>query len=52
MGKFRSFETLEKFVSIHSSVQVHFSHERHLNHREGFKENRTAALADWRQLAA
>ena len=52
MGKFRSFETLQKFVSTHSSVHNHFSHERHLSRREIFKENRSAALAEWRQLAA
>ena len=52
MGKFRSFETLQKFASAHSSVHNHFSHERHLNRREAFKQNRSAALAEWRQLAA
>jgi putative transposase len=52
MGKFRSFETLQKFVSTQSSVHNHFSHERHLNRRETFKKNRSAALAEWRQLAA
>lgn len=52
MGKFRSFETLQKFVSAHSSVHNHVSHERHLNRRETFKENRSTALAEWRQLAA
>jgi hypothetical protein len=30
----------------------HFCHERHLNRREIFKENRTIALSEWRQLAA
>jgi putative transposase len=52
MGKFRSFESLQKFVSTHSSVHNHFSFERHLNRREIFKQNRSAALAEWRQLAA
>ena len=52
MGKFRSFETLQKFVSAQSSVHNHFSHERHLNPREVFKQNRSAALTEWRQLAA
>jgi len=52
MGKFRSFETLQKFVSTQSSVNNHFSHERHLNRRETFKQNRSAALAEWRELAA
>jgi putative transposase len=52
MGKFRSFETLQKFVSAHSSVHNHFSYERHLNRRETFKKNRAAALSEWRQLVA
>ena len=37
MGKFRSFATLQKFVSAHSSVRNHFSHERHLNRRDNFR---------------
>ncbi len=32
--------------------QVHFNHDRHLNPRDIFKQNRAAALAEWRQLAA
>ena len=52
MGKFRSFETLQKFVSTQSSVHNHFSHERHLNRRETFTQSRSTALAEWRQLAA
>jgi len=44
MGKFPSFETLQKFVSALSSVHYHFSHERQLNCREAFKQNRSAAL--------
>ena len=50
MGKFRSFETLQKFVSAQSSVHNQFSQERHLNRRETFKQSRSAALAEWRQL--
>ena len=30
----------------------HFNHDRHLNRRDIFKQNRSAALAEWRQLAA
>jgi hypothetical protein len=29
-----------------------FNYDRHLNRRDIFKQNRTAALAEWRQLAA
>jgi len=52
MAKFRSPATLQKFVSIHASVHNHFNQERHLYNRPDFKFNRTAALAEWRELAA
>ena len=52
MLKFKSFATLQRFVSVHSSVHNHFNHDRQLNPRATFKENRSKALAKWRQLAA
>jgi putative transposase len=52
MAKFRDIKTLQKFASAHASIHNHFNQERHLNRREIFKQNRTAALAEWRQLAA
>ena len=52
MSKFRDVKTLQKFASVHASIHNHFNLERHLNRCETFKENRTAALAKWRQLAA
>ena len=52
MAKFRSAKSLQKFASIHASVHNLFNQERHLYSRENFKFNRTAALAEWRQLAA
>ena len=52
MAKFRSVKSLQKFVAIHASVHNHFNQERHLYSRQNFKHNRTAALAEWRQLAA
>ena len=50
MQRFRRMRTLRKFVSVHASVHDHFNQERHLSSRENFKLNRTAALAEWRQL--
>jgi hypothetical protein len=41
-----------KFSAIQSSIHNHFNEERHFYRREEFKENRSAALAEWRQLAA
>jgi putative transposase len=52
MQKFKSFETLQKFVSVHSSVHNHFNHQRHLERRCRFKSMRSEALAEWFQLAA
>ena len=51
MAKFRSAKSLQKFASIHASIHNHFNRERHLYCRQDFKPNRTAALAEWRQLA-
>jgi putative transposase len=52
MAKFRNANSLQKFASIHASIHNHFNQDRHLNRREIFKQNRSAALAEWRQLAA
>ena len=52
MAKSRDVKTLQKFASVHASLHNHFNQERHLNRRDIFKQNRTAALAEWRQLAA
>ena len=51
MSKFRDVKTLQKFASIHASIYNQFNFDRHLNGRETFKQNRSAALAEWRQLA-
>ena len=52
MAKFRDIKTLQKFAAAHASIHNHFNQERHLYNRETFKLNRSAALAEWRQLAA
>jgi putative transposase len=52
MSKFRDVKTLQKFASAHASIFNHFNHDRHLTPREIFKQNRAAAMAEWRQLAA
>jgi putative transposase len=52
MAKLRSMQTLQKFAAAHASIHNHFNHDRHLNCRDIFKQNRSAALAEWRQLAA
>ena len=43
---------MQKFASVHPSIHNHFNLDRHLNRRDDFKQNRSAALAEWRELAA
>ena len=52
MAKFRDVKTLQKFAAVHASIHNHFNLGRHLTRREIFKKNRSAALAEWRRLAA
>ena len=52
MAMFRDVKTLQKFAAVHASIHNHFNQDRHLNRRDIFKQNRAAALAEWRQLAA
>jgi len=52
MARFRDIRTLQKFASAHASIHNHFNLERHLIRRSDFKQNRSTALAEWRQLAA
>lgn len=52
MAKFRDAKTLQKLASGHASIHNHFNQDRLLNRRDIFKQNRAAALAEWRQLAA
>ena len=52
MARFRDVKTLQKFAAALASIHNHFNQDRHLNHSEIFKKNRSAALAEWRQLAA
>ena len=52
MQHFRQMRSLQKFAAIHGSIHNHFNQERHLYSRQNFKQNRTAALAEWRQLCA
>jgi putative transposase len=52
MARFRDMKTLQKFAATHASIHNHFNLDRHLNPRDIFKQNRSAALAEWRQLTA
>jgi putative transposase len=52
MLRFRRMQSLQKFAALHGSIHNHFNQERTLISRQNFKERRTAALAEWRQLFA
>ncbi len=52
MARFRRMHTLQKFSAVHASFHNHFNQERHLTSRDQIRERRSAALAEWRTLAA
>lgn len=52
MQRFRRIKSLQKFASVHASLHNHFNSERHLIDRQTFKDRRSAALAEWQNLAA
>ena len=52
MARFRDVKTLQKFAATHASIHNQFNQDRHLNRHDIFKQNRSAALSEWRQLAA
>lgn len=52
MLRFRRMKSLQKFASVHASFHNHFNSERHLVDRQTYKARRSAALAEWQNLAA
>ena len=52
MQRFRSMKTLQKFSSVHAQVHNQYNQERHLVTRQIYQRRRSAALAEWRALAA
>ena len=52
MQRFRRMRSLQKFVAVHASIFNHFNSERSFYSRANFKQNRAAALAEWRGLFA
>ena len=51
MARFKNSNSLQKLASAHASIHNHFDRERLLTKRATFKENRSAALAEWRKMA-
>ena len=52
MLRFRRMRSLQKFAAVHASVYNVFNSERSLYSRANIKENRSAALDEWRGLCA
>ena len=52
MQRFRRTRKLQKFLAVHASVYNLFNTERSLFSRYLFKQNRAAAIAEWRGLCA
>jgi len=52
MLRLRRMKTLQQFASVHTSFHNHFNQERHLVSRDIYKERRSAALAEWRQVVS
>ena len=52
MLRFRRLRTLQRFASVHALLHNHFNQERHLYSRFHFKQKRSAALTEWRELLA
>jgi len=52
MLRFRRMRSLQTFAALHGPIHNHFNLERILVTRQAFKERRTTALAEWRQLCS
>ena len=52
MLRFRQMRSLQKFASVHANVHNHFNLERHLVDRQTYKQRRSAAQAEWRNIAS
>ena len=52
MLRFRRMRSLEKFASVHANVHNLFALERHLIAWTVYKEHRSAAQAEWRNLVS
>jgi putative transposase len=52
MLRFRRMKTLQKFTAVHAAFHNHFNKDCHLTMRDSFKDQRSAALAEWKSLVA
>ena len=52
MARFRDIKTLQKMTSVHAPIFNLFNLQRHVIDRATFRQNRSAALAEWREVLA
>jgi putative transposase len=52
MLRFWQMKTLQKFSAVQAAFHNHFNQDRHLISRDDYKDRRSAALAEWKTLAA
>ncbi|HEV2364123.1 MAG TPA: IS6 family transposase [Caulobacteraceae bacterium] len=52
MNRFRRMKSLQKFSAVHDALHNRFNKDRHLTRRDSFKDQRSAALAEWKSLMA
>ena len=52
MLRFRQMKSLQKFSAVYAAFHNHFNKDRHLTKRDSFKDQRSAALAEWKSLMA
>ena len=52
MARLRGIKTRQKFAAAHASIHNHFNQNHQPNHRDIFKQHRSAAVAEGRQLVA
>ena len=52
MVKFRQMKTLQTFSSVHAAFHNRFNPDRHLISQDDDRDRSSAALSDWKALAA
>ena len=52
MLRFRQMKTLQKFTAVDAAFHNYFNQDHHLISRDDYKDRRSAALAEWKTLAA
>jgi len=52
MGRFKSFGSMQRFLSVHDTIYNHFNLHRHLVSRRTLHQTRAKAFTEWFEIAA